>query len=314
MSRDDQQAAPASGPERARVIALFGPTAVGKTALALALARRLRAGGHAPVAVSADALQVYAGLGRLTGAATEAERAELEHRLVGFLPVQESFSVGRYMALAHAEIDALLAAGHTPLVVGGTGLYLRAALADLDLAPVPPPAVRERWRAELQRRGAPALHAELADRAPAAAARVAPTDRTRVVRALELADMGALEAPGPHSQLWARHTRHPTRLLGLVMERRALYARIDARVEEIVAAGALEEVRCADRAGASPTARAAVGFSELLEGDVEAMKARTRRLAKRQLTWMRRLPGVELIDMGGGSPDEVAHVLDMIGG
>ena len=126
------------------VIALFGPTAVGKTDVALALAGRLRARGAHPVAVGADALQVYAGLEVLTGAASAAERARLEHRLVGYLPVTETSSAGAYAKLAHAEIDRLLAEGATPVVVGGTGLYLRAALADLALRPPPRPGVRER--------------------------------------------------------------------------------------------------------------------------------------------------------------------------
>src|ERR1700688_4961752 len=110
------------------VIALFGPTGVGKTELSLALARRLRAAGEDPVAVSADALQVYAGLEILTGVATPEQQRELEHRLVSFLPVDARFSVAEYAALAHAQIDELLADGATPIVVGGAGLYLRAAL------------------------------------------------------------------------------------------------------------------------------------------------------------------------------------------
>jgi tRNA dimethylallyltransferase len=300
---------PSSAPA---VIALFGPTAVGKTEVALALARRLRAVGRDPAVVSADALQVYHGLETLTGAASTAQQRQLEHRLVGFVPVGEGFSVGRYMPLAHAEIDALLGAGRPPLVVGGTGLYLRAALADLDLAPAPPPGLREHWRSELARRGPRALHAELARRAPAAAARVAPTDRSRIVRALELADAGALATPPADSQLWSLHTRHPTRLIGLVMRRDELYARIDARVEAIVAAGAIEEVRAAEAAGASPTARKALGYAELLAGDVEAMKRRSRQFARRQLTWMRKLAGVELVDVDARSADEVADALGII--
>src|SRR4051812_10992730 len=158
----------------ATVIALFGPTGVGKTEVAIALAELLRSDGEDPVAVSADALQVYAGLETLTGAATESERARLEHRLVGFVPVTQTFSAGAFARLAHAEIDELLATGRRPIVVGGTGLYLRAALADLELRPPPPPGARERWNAELAARGAPALHAVLAERDPSAAAGVAP--------------------------------------------------------------------------------------------------------------------------------------------
>ncbi len=235
------------------MLALFGPTGVGKTAVALELADLLRARGGDPVAVSADALQVYRGLEALTGAATPRERERLEHRLLGVVGVTEPFSVGDYMRLAHAEIDAALAAGRMPIVVGGTGLYLRAALADLSL-----------------------------------------------VKATE----------GEESELWSPETRHPTLQVGLTMEREALYARIDARVDAIVAAGATDEVRRAQEAGASRTARMALGFDELPEGRIEELKRRSRNYAKRQLTWMRklerRLPELEVIDVTGRDPAGVA--------
>jgi tRNA dimethylallyltransferase len=294
-----------------RIIALFGPTGVGKTAVAVVLAELLRGRGEDPVAVSADALQVYAGLETLTGVAAQTERALLEHRLVSFLPIDATFSVGQYAELAHAEIDGLIAAGRRPLVVGGTGLYLRAALSELDLRPVPPEGVRERWTGELERRGAPALHARLAERAAWAAQDIDPNDRHRVVRALELLDLGELEPPEGPSQLWSAELRHPTLLVGLTMEREVLYAAIDARVEAMLEAGAAEEVRLAHAAGASETARKALGFEELLVGDVERMKRRTRNYAKRQLTWMRKLGGVRIIDVSGRDPGAVAReILD----
>ncbi len=291
------------------VIALFGPTGVGKTAVALALADHLRQLGEQPVAVSADALQVYQGLETLTGAATTAERSTLEHRLISFLPVDAGFSAGQYAELAHAEIDQLLANGRLPIVVGGTGLYLRAALTELSLRPPPPEGVRERWLAELERRGSAALHAALAERAPWAASEIEPGDRQRVVRALELLDAGELEPPGAESELWSLDMRKPTLLAGLTMEREQLYARIDQRVERMLAAGAADEVRRANASGASPTARKALGFEELLTGDVEGMKRRTRNYARRQLTWMRKLAGVELIDVTGRSSDDVAAAI-----
>ncbi len=290
-----------------QVIALFGPTGVGKTAVAVAVADLLRAGGERPVAVSADALQVYAGLETLTGVASPAERAALEHRLVSFLPVDASFSAGQYAELAHAEIDGLLAAGRRPIVVGGTGLYLRAALTELDLRPPPPEGVRERWTAELERHGAPALHTRLAQSAPWAAQEIDPHDSQRVVRALELLDLGELEAPEGPSQLWTAEMRQPTLLVGLTLEREALYARIDARVEAMLAAGVREEAQRAHAAGASGTARKALGFDELLAGDVEGMKRRTRNYARRQLTWMRKLAGVQVIDVTERSPPDVAQ-------
>ena len=155
-------------------------------------------------------------------------------------------------------------------------------------------------------RGPQALHALLATRAPWAAAEIAPTDRQRIVRALELSDSGELEPPGEESELWTDATRHPTLLAGLTMDREALYARIDARVDAMLAAGAVDEVRRADAAGASATARRALGFDELLAGDVDAMKRRTRNYARRQLTWMRKLAGAHVIDVTGRTPVEVA--------
>ena len=294
-----------------RIVALFGPTGVGKTAVALALADRLRARGEDPVAVSADALQVYEGLGTLTGAPAPEERARLDHRLVGFVPLTEAFSVGAYMPLAHGEIDDALAAARRPIVVGGTGLYLRAALTELSLPPAPHAELRSRLERRLRVEGAPALHAELAERAPAVAATIEPGDSTRVVRALELLEMGEEPADASEgSELWTEDTRVPTLLCALVRERDDLYARIDDRVDAMVAAGARDEAREADAAGASRTARAALGFEELLAGDVEAMKRRTRNYAKRQMTWMRKLPSVHLIELTGREPERAAAEIE----
>ena len=291
-----------------QIIALFGPTGVGKTNVALALAELLQARGEqCPVAVSADALQVYKGLETLTGVASPADQAKLEHRLVSFLPLDATFSVGQYAELAHAEIDGLLAAGRRPLVVGGTGLYLRAALTELNLRPPPPEGARERWTAALEREGAPALHALLTRRTAWAAEGIDPNDRQRIVRALELLEQGKLEPPEGPSQLWSEELRHPTLLAGLTMEREALYERIAARVDAMLAAGVAEEVREAHAAGASETARKALGFEELLSGDVEAMKRRTRNYAKRQLTWMKKLAGVRVIDVTMRDPSDAAE-------
>jgi tRNA dimethylallyltransferase len=234
-----------------RVLGIFGPTGVGKTGVAIALAELLRERAQDPVAISCDALQVYQGLEVLTGAAGAAERARLEHRLIGFVPVTRAFNVGEYMPLAHAEVDAALEAGRTPIVVGGTGLYLRAAVAELSLVKAPPEA--------------------------------------------------------EDSELWSPRTRHPTAIFGLDMDRAQLYERIDARTEAIVAGGAAEEVRRAEELGPSRTARKALGFDDLLAGDVEAMKKRSRNYARRQLTWMRKIPNLHAIDRTDLSDAEVAH-------
>lgn len=293
-----------------RVLAIFGPTAVGKTGVAIAVAERLREHGEDPVALSCDAIQVYRGLEILSGAADAGERERLEHRLLGIVDVDEEFSAGRFADLAHAEIDALLAEGRRPIVVGGTGLYLRAALAELELRPPVPAEVRAEIEAELEARGPAALHAELT---PELASGVHPNDRKRIVRLTELSRLGI----APHAAsdgLWTEELRRPTLLIGLTLDRDRLDARIDARVDSMVAAGAVEEARRADAAGASRTARAAIGFEELLGGDVEAMKSAQRRFARRQLTWMRRMPGVTLIERGErgdtGIADEILDLLD----
>ena len=292
------------------VVALFGPTGVGKTAVAIELAALLRARGEDPVAISADALQVYEGLEILTGAATADEQSRLEHRLIGFVPLTSSYSVGEYAPRAHAEIDAARAAGRRPLVLGGTGLYLRAALAELDLAPPPPGELRDRLSREATSRGVQALWSELNERAPATAAKVHPADRSRIIRKLELLELGEERDRSGASQLWTTETRVPTLLFGLMRDRAELDERIGRRVDAMVAAGAVEEVRRADAAGASPTARKALGFAELLANDPEAMKRRTRNYAKRQVTWMRKLPNVVEIDVTRRTPAAVAAEVD----
>ena len=281
-----------------QVIAVFGPTGIGKTAVAIALAERLRARGEDPVAVSADSMQLYQGLPILTGAADALQQAQLEHRLLGFVPVHETYSAGAFAQRAHEEIDGLIAQHRRPIVVGGTGLYLRAALADLDLRPPVDPAIRARIAA----RDLAELHAELPPDL-----NIRPTDTQRIIRAHELLATGEL----PHatsSQLWTEHTRHPTLLAALVMDREQLYARIEARVDAMVAAGAAEEVRAVEHT-VGATARRAVGFEELLHGDVEAMKRSTRRYAKRQLTWLRKLPGAHRVDLTHRTPEDVAAEL-----
>lgn len=292
-----------------RAIAIFGPTAAGKTAVAIELADLLRERGEDPVAVSCDAIQVYRGLEVLSGAPTAAERRRLEHRLVGIAGVIEEFSAGRFAELARREIDDLVSAGRTPLVVGGTGLYMRAALADLDLRPPVPNEVRELVERQIAELGPAAMHSELdAD----VAQRVHPNDRKRVARALELQRVG-LDPPERGRELWTARLRHPTALIGLAVDRETLANRIDARVDAMLAAGAAEEVRAAEAAGPSRTARAALGWEELLRGDVGAMKAAHRRYARRQMTWLRRMEGVARVERDGLDDSEIAaRVLEAV--
>jgi tRNA dimethylallyltransferase len=293
-----------------RILALFGPTAVGKTGIAIAVAEMLRGRGEDPVAVNCDSIQVYRGLETLSGAATATEQQRLEHRLLSFVDPGDEFSAGRYAEAAHSEIDSLLAESRRPIVVGGTGLYLRAALADLDLRPPVPREIREEVERELAERGPRALHAELD---PDLSANVDPNDRKRIARFTELARAG-IEAAPDADRLWTAELRHPTVLLGLTMERDRLAERIDSRVDEMVAAGAAEEARAAEEAGPSRTARAALGFEQLvadIDGApspeaIESMKSAHRSYARRQLTWMRRMQGVTLIDRTDRSDDDVA--------
>lgn len=285
-----------------QVLAIFGPTAVGKTGVAIAVAERLRAAGDDPVAVSCDAIQVYRGLEIISGAASAEEQQRLEHRLLGIVPVDGEFSAGRFANLAHAEIDQLVAEGRTPILVGGTGLYLRAAIAELELRPQVPAEVRAEIEREVGERGSAALHAELT---PELASGVHPNDAKRIVRLTELGRLGIV-AHSSSEGLWSEHLRLPTQLFGLTLDRDELRARISSRVEEMLALGVEEEVRSAERAGVSRTARAAIGFDELLEGDPEAMKRAQWRFARRQLTWMRRMTDVEQIDRTGLSDEQVA--------
>ena len=285
-----------------RVLAIFGPTAVGKTGVAIEVADLLRERGEDPVAVSCDAIQVYRGLEILSGAPDSVERRRLEHRLVGFVPVDGEFSAGRFAHLAHSEIDQLIAEARRPIVVGGTGLYMRAALAELDLRPPVPSEVRAAVDADLAARGPGALHAELA---PELASGVHPNDRKRIARLTELGRLG-IAAPASGDGLWSEGLRVPTTVVGLTVDRELLRTRIEGRVDQMMRLGAEEEVRSARAAGASRTARAAIGFEELLDGDVEAMKRAQWRYARRQLTWMRRMEDVTQIDRGGRRDAEVA--------
>lgn len=292
------------------MVAVFGPTAVGKTAVVLELSGLLRERGEDPVAISCDAIQVYRGLEVLSGAPDAAELGRLEHRLVGVVGIEEEFSAGRFAELARAEIDEALDAGRLPIVVGGTGLYMRAALAELDLKPPVPEEVRKRVEAEIAELGPAALHAELE---PDVGERVHPNDRKRVARALELQRVG-LDPPERGAELWTARLRHPTALLGLVLDREELAERIDARVDAMLTAGAAEEARAAHRTGASRTAASALGFDELIAGDVDAVKSAHRRYARRQVTWLRRMEDVEVVERTGltdraAAEAMLAHIL-----
>ena len=283
------------GPE---VIAIFGPTASGKSAVAEALARRIGTD-----VVSADALQVYRGLPILTN------QPLAPVRLVGIRELSETMSLGEYATLAHEQIDQLVAAHGSAVVAGGTGLYLRAALADLRI----PPAGDPERRGALERLYDDDPSAAL-DRLrrldPAAAETVHLRDRRRVVRALELAAVGASLADG--GRLWSPETRRPTLVVGLGVSEAELDRRIDERTDAMVARGVVDEVSAAVRSGISPTAEKALGLRELSTLPLAEARGRivtrTRRYAAYQRKWMRRIPGIEMVD--AERPPE--HVADAI--
>jgi tRNA dimethylallyltransferase len=286
------------------VMALFGPTASGKTAVAEELASRFPA-----VLISADSMQVYRGLPILTN------QPGTPTRLVGVWSLGHEASAAEYQRLAHAAIDETLAAGKTPIVVGGTGLYLRAALSSLELPPAPAPGRRAHWQRFYDSVGAERTHALLADRDPAAAAFVHPNDRRRVVRALELTDAGRSLKPAA-DRLWSGDTRHPTVVIGLDVPREELLRRIGERTRWMFEAGVEEEVRRALAGPISATARKALGLEDVAtlprDEAIEALNLRTRRYAAYQRKWMRRLPGLVSV-AAARPPDEVADdILEMV--
>jgi tRNA dimethylallyltransferase len=274
------------------VLAIFGPTASGKSAVAGTVADRIPAR-----IISADSAQLYRGLPILTNQSPAA--------LVAIWDLDHEASVAEYQGLAHAEIDGALAAGSTPVVVGGTGLYFRAALGELDVPPAPAAGARARWEALYDEQGGEAAHGLLAERDRDAAAAVHPNDRRRVVRALELAEAG-------HSlrgdRLWAEEWRHPTLVVGLDVPVAELDRRIAERTRAMFDAGVVEEVRTALAGPLSSTAAKILGLREVAELTREeaevALAARTRQLAAYQRKWMRRIPGLGTV-RADRSPEEV---------
>jgi tRNA dimethylallyltransferase len=279
------------------VLVIGGPTATGKSALAVALAEQL--GGEV---INADSMQVYRDLPILTAQPDEATRARAPHRLYGVLDLDEGCSAGRWRAMAIEAITAAHAAGRVPIVVGGTGLYLRALMGGLADIPDTPPEVRARMAARLDEIGAPAFHAELALRDPIMAARLRPTDRQRLIRAAEV-----LETTGRSLADWQGETQTPQagelalsfRRVLVDPPREVLYAACDARFLAMVEQGALAEARRLAERQLDPMlpGMKALGlpalFSHLrgevaLDAAVSQAQSATRHYAKRQVTWFRR--------------------------
>jgi tRNA dimethylallyltransferase len=281
------------------VLALFGPTAVGKSALAHAAALAL--GGEVVVA---DPFQRYRGLEIAADAPRPAARAQIPYHCVGDLDLTEGSSAGSYARLAHAAIDDALGRGRLPVVSGGSGLYLRAALADLAF----PAPVSRTQRADAEAavaRDAEAALAELRRLRPEAAGRVDTRNPRRLVRALELARAGVTE---PGDALWGDVMRRPTVLVGVVRPREVLDRLIGLRVRREIEEGLVPELEAAlDTAGLSREAGQIIGAREVAarrRGELDpaalegALIVRTRVLARRQLAWLRRMPGAVPLDLG----------------
>jgi tRNA dimethylallyltransferase len=282
-----------SGPHPAPAVLIAGPTASGKSALAMALAERI--GG---IIINADSMQVYRDLRIITARPTPAEEARLAHRLYGDVDAAVNYSVGQYVVDAGAALDEARRGGRVAIFVGGTGLYFKALTTGLAAVPPIPPDIRAGVRARLAQHGAAALHAELAARDPAGAARLNPNDRTRIARALEV-----VEATGRPLLDW--QTEGLPALIDpaaprvfIAPDRAALYARIDARFDRMLAAGALDEVRRLAARKLDPLlpamkAHGVPGLIRHLAGGItpeeaaQRAKLDTRHYAKRQFTWFR---------------------------
>jgi tRNA dimethylallyltransferase len=279
-------------PGQRPLVAIVGPTGTGKSALAVALARRF--GGEV---VNADSRQVYMGLDIGTAKPTPQERGDVPHHLFDIARPDEPFSLGRWLELARQALEGIWGRGRLPIVVGGTGQYVWALLEGWTVPRVPPqPDLRRRLEERARREGMEALYAELARRDPAAAAFVDPRNLRRLVRALEV-----MEATGrPFSQQRQRGgAPYPYLAIGLWLPRQELYRRTDRRVEEMVARGLVEEVRRLLAAGYSPDlpALSSIGYQEMcqhLRGEltlaeaIERTKAGTHRLVRHQGNWFRR--------------------------
>jgi len=277
------------------ILALIGPTATGKTTLAVDIAEAMKALGHPAEIVNGDSMLVYRGMDIGTAKPTFAERGGVPHHLIDVLDVTQTASVAQFQGWARAVIADCGARGMVPIVVGGSALYVHAILDEMDF-PGTDPAVRARWEAELDRLGPVALHGELARRDAAAAAAILPGNGRRIVRALEAIELtGSFQAHLP-SPVYALPD---VVQVGLAIERDELDARIDARVAGMWEGGFVDEVRRLEAAGLRDglTASRALGYRQVLaflDGQMSEIEARaataqaTRRFARKQMGWFRR--------------------------
>ena len=314
-----QASMPTEGDERegrraVRPVAIVGPTAVGKTAVGIEVAERLQA-----EIISADSMAIYRGMDIGTAKPAPEEREQVRFHMLDVVDPDQPFTVAHFQRMAADIMEGLLAAGRCPLLVGGTGLYVRAVLDGLDIPSAgPDPQFRRRMSELAETRGRQHVHDMLGRADALTAARLHPNDLKRVIRALEVYERTGLPMSQLHRRLQAQQPMYPEAVrFGLTMDRRALYERIERRVDEQVQRGLVEEVAALLRKGYSTglPAMQGLGYKELaahiegkrsLEQAIQAVKQSTRRFAKRQLTWFRADARVEWIDMSGLSPAEAA--------
>ncbi len=304
--------------EQPKVLALFGPTASGKSALAHHIARVL----DAEIVVT-DPFQRYRGLEIAADAPSADERAEVPYHFIGDLDLWESSSAGSFASAAHLVIDDIIARGRLAIVTGGTALYLRGALTDLGFPPPVPPEIRQ-WAEDLVTVDLGTAVQELTARDPDAAHRVDQANPRRVARALEVAALGPAHRDRPIDRLWTESTRHPTALIAITRAREYLDQRIATRVQRELDDGLVAELtRALDAPTTSREALQIIGGKEvaafhagtmIYDELVRALEARTRQLSRRQLGWIRNWPHAHIIDLADEPATDIADdILRLIG-
>lgn len=297
--------------KKTRIAAIFGPTAVGKSQVAVEVARA--AGGEI---ISADSMQIYRGLPVITDQPSPEMLAQIPHHLIGAAPLGEEYSAARYSLEAREVIRAVAGRGRLPLLVGGTGLYIRGLLGGLSFAARPAADVRREWEKFIREKGKAAAYDELKRLDPDAAASIDRNNPRRLMRALEAAGSDGQSMAWERHRLWSPESTYRALSFALESPREELYRKIEARVDNMLMAGAIDEVREALQGEVSRTAAQAIGFNEIkeylagsltLEEATTAIKAKSRRYAKRQLTWMRKMPDLVRIDVSGRTPVQGAE-------
>jgi tRNA dimethylallyltransferase len=295
-----------------KLLAIIGPTATGKTEVGILLAEML--GGEI---VSADSMQVYRGMDVGTGKPTAEQQERARHHLLDIVDPDEPFSVAEYQAQADAALAEIWGRGGQPILVGGSGLYVRAVVDEVDFAMAPPdPELRRRLAEEARAKGLKVLHARLAEVDPEATARIHPNDEKRIIRALEVYEKTGRPISSVQKLDRGREARYNTRQFGLIVSRAEMYRRIEERVDRMIAGGLVDEVKgLLERGyGDDLAAMKGLGYAQVaahvrgeitLEEAVRLLKRDTRRFAKRQLTWFRADRRIEWVDVGrmGGTSE-----------